>query len=236
MFESATAGQRGEVDQDLGYLQGWFCAISLLIGMIVGGISLAGGAMRRAFQAIVLPVVLLICAIPIFMSVDNVNPQAATALLSLLVAEVVLVPVVTLRFLRSLRWPVARLHHRVSADRPIIRLFHSPPLSSSGQSVGHHDRGIDSQGFTRQLSTGLSVGPDDDLPASRGRAGRCKTCGRIWDLGDAKSVCIDWEQVDAYHYYCPKCYVSTRDPYFYQGLLVDGTGNAIVDQKDYRRF
>jgi hypothetical protein len=223
LFELSTAGRRDEVDQDLGYLLGWFCAILLVVGIIVGGISLAGGAKRRAFQAIVLPVVQLICAIPICMSVDKVTPQDATVLLSLLVAEILLVPVITLRLLRGLPWPVARLHPKISADIPAIRLSHSPPQSPLGRSTG-------------QLSTGLLVGPDDELPARRGRTGRCRTCGRIWDLGDAKSECLDWEQVDAYHYYCPNCYVSTRDPYFYQGLLVDGTGKAIVDQKDYRRF
>ncbi len=84
------------------------------------------------------------------------------------------------------------------------------------------------------LTVGMRVGPTESLPAVTRRAGKCPTCGTVWPLESARRECLDWEEVDAYHYYCPKCFRGTG-PNYNRGLLRGSDGNPMIDQQDWRR-
>jgi hypothetical protein len=85
------------------------------------------------------------------------------------------------------------------------------------------------------LTVGMRVGPTENVPAVTRRAGKCPTCGTVWPLESAKREHLDWEEVDAYPYYCPKCFRGTADPHFNRGLLRGSDGNPVIDQQDWRR-
>jgi tetratricopeptide (TPR) repeat protein len=63
-----------------------------------------------------------------------------------------------------------------------------------------------------------------------GRAGKCRDCGAIVKLTDAKEVCHDWDGVDAYHFYCPSCYVPSE---YYKGQLLGADGKPVIDQHSW---
>jgi hypothetical protein len=82
----------------------------------------------------------------------------------------------------------------------------------------------------RLSGTRHSVSTDE---SKAGRAGKCRDCGAIIKLTNAEEVCLDWDGVDAYHFYCPQCYKGTRDPYYYTGQLIGSDGNAVIDQHSW---
>jgi len=63
-----------------------------------------------------------------------------------------------------------------------------------------------------------------------GRAGKCRDCGAIVKLTDAKEVCHDWDGVDAYHFYCPSCYAPSE---YYKGQLLGADGKPVIDQHSW---
>ena len=63
-----------------------------------------------------------------------------------------------------------------------------------------------------------------------GRAGTCYDCGRIVSLLNAREVCLDWDGVDAYHFYCPNCFSGTDGENYYKGKLIGTDGSQVIDQ------
>jgi len=84
-----------------------------------------------------------------------------------------------------------------------------------------------------ELTTGVMLGADH--PSRTGRKGKCRTCGKVWLLTEAKMERLDWDGVYAYIFYCPLCFKGTGDPYYYTGQLKGRDGNAVIDQYDWIR-
>ena len=82
------------------------------------------------------------------------------------------------------------------------------------------------------LTSGIMLSKEGG-PPRMGRRAKCRSCGKIWQLSAAKIECLDWDGVNAYHFYCPNCYQGTGDPYYYTGQLMGGDGKAVIDQYDY---
>lgn len=81
------------------------------------------------------------------------------------------------------------------------------------------------------LTSGVRL--ESDNPSKTGRRGKCRTCGKVWSLTEAKMECLDWDGVNAYKFYCPDCFKGTRDLYFYTGQLEGSDGEAVIDQYDW---
>lgn len=97
---------------------------------------------------------------------------------------------------------------------------------SESSSSGALTTGIHLSGKRHQVSTNAT---------KAGRHGKCRDCGTVVALGSAKEVCLDWDGVDAYHFYCPRCYRGTQDPHYYTGQLLGSNGSAVIDQHSWER-
>ena len=62
------------------------------------------------------------------------------------------------------------------------------------------------------------------------RAGTCSDCHKTVDLLSAREECLDWDGVDAYHFYCPACFAGVRGDNYYRGRLIGADGSQIIDQ------
>ncbi|MCX6174002.1 MAG: HEAT repeat domain-containing protein [Ignavibacteriales bacterium] len=59
------------------------------------------------------------------------------------------------------------------------------------------------------------------------RYGQCSTCKTLIPLSEAREEYHDWDGVDAYTYYCKKCFNLGN---YYRGQLLDNFGEKLVDQ------
>jgi hypothetical protein len=105
MFESAIRDSE-QRQNNLGYVLGWFCGGMLILGVIVSAVNLFQGHRRKAFQAIILPIGVLAWVLPLMWIAQGVAATWVSATLVLLLfGGIIFVPLLGLRFLRSLAWP-----------------------------------------------------------------------------------------------------------------------------------
>jgi len=115
MFESVTL-ESEQSEHDLGSVLGWFCGGLLIVGVIVAAVHFYQGDRRKAFQAIVLPIAVLVWIFVVLLLVVITGPatrhagfafQEWAGLLTILLicGGIVVIPIFGLRFLRDLDWP-----------------------------------------------------------------------------------------------------------------------------------
>ena len=100
---SLFSAQESDFD-DIGYVLGWFCGGALLLGAIVAVVYLNQGSPRKAFQAIVLPVVVVIW----FFGVLGLAVGAGEDSILVLWLGLPFLPILGVYVLRKIRWPAAR--------------------------------------------------------------------------------------------------------------------------------
>jgi hypothetical protein len=110
------------------------------------------------------------------------------------------------------RIPAEKGSERAPAEAAIV----ADPAADAALTTGKR-----LSGTRQQVSTAAS---------KAGRAGKCRDCESVVTLTEATEVCLDWDGVDAYHFYCPQCYKGTGDPDYYTGQLLGSDGNAVIDQ------
>ena len=103
----------------------------------------------------------------------------------------------------------------VRAERPPTSEMHeAAPIT----------KGIRLEGERHQVSTANS---------KVGRAAKCCDCAKVISLVNAREVCLDWDGVDAYHFYCPTCYTGTEGENYYTGRLIGADGSQVIDQHSW---
>jgi hypothetical protein len=136
MFESVIRDSEQKQD-NLGYILGWLCGGTLILGVIVSAVDLFQGHRRKAFQAIILPVIVLawvfgiMFVIAIAELITKGRYETWVQLLMVpLFGGIIFVPLLGLRFLRDLAWP-ARVGRQGIALHNI-----NPPTGIAGFNPG----------------------------------------------------------------------------------------------------
>lgn len=89
-----------KLEKDLSYLSGWFCGVFFPFGLIGALDFFFRGARRKAFQA-------LMCALPgIFLLIVTIVMKRNPASGPFIAGALLLLPLLTLYYLRTLDWPV----------------------------------------------------------------------------------------------------------------------------------
>jgi hypothetical protein len=95
---------------DIGYVLGWFCGGILALGVVMGVVFLIQGSMRKAFQAVALPVAVLLW-ITLMMEGLVVHSSHGIGedigIIGVLVG-VSLLPILLVYLVRKLPWPPAK--------------------------------------------------------------------------------------------------------------------------------
>ncbi|MFI5175651.1 MAG: hypothetical protein ACHQKY_12380 [Terriglobia bacterium] len=97
--------------ENLGYVLGWFCGGMLVFGVIVAAFTFRQGSRRKAVQAVLLPIMVLAGIAAWFLLLSGISQLFSMGrewddvVILLLLAGLFFLPIVGLRFLRSLQWP-----------------------------------------------------------------------------------------------------------------------------------
>jgi arginine exporter protein ArgO len=97
--------------ENLGYVLGWFCGGMLVFGVIVAAFTFRQGSRRKAIQAVLLPIMVLAGIAAWFLLLSGISQLFSMGrewddvVILLLLAGLFFLPIVGLRFLRSLQWP-----------------------------------------------------------------------------------------------------------------------------------
>jgi len=90
-------------ENDLGYVLGWLCGGIAILGLLVAIVNLSKGRRRKAFQAVVLPAIVIAW---LFFCMDVLGgAEANDVAIVLLLVGIVFLPVLGLWALRRSDWP-----------------------------------------------------------------------------------------------------------------------------------
>jgi hypothetical protein len=97
---------------DIGYVLGWLCGASLLVGAIVAVVYLTQSSPRKAFQAIALPIAELAWVFGVLGLALWADPKAKSAAEAISVAiwfgGMALLPILGVYVLRKVSWPARK--------------------------------------------------------------------------------------------------------------------------------
>lgn len=110
----------------------------------------------------------------------------------------------------------------VAGDEP-GEIQEAPEASETDEGLSI-TKGVRLEGARHQVST---------VNTKVGRAAKCCDCKKIISLVNAREVCLDWDGVDAYHFYCPTCYTGTEGENYYTGRLIGADGSQVIDQHSW---